>query len=81
MGWFVDWIDLEEVDHEDIKVRMFSQILAGEARRWLTSLPDSSLLGYQNLEDAFKGKWAEKKDPRRFLSQFYSIKREESESI
>ena len=54
VGWFVDWIDREEVDHEDINVRLFSQRIAREARRWFSSLPDSSILGYQALEDAFK---------------------------
>ena len=27
LWWLKDWIDIEEVDHEDIRVRLFSQIL------------------------------------------------------
>ena len=46
-----------------------------------TSLTDNSILSYQVLEDIFKERWAEKKDPRRCLSRFYSIRREESESF
>ena len=69
------------MDHEQIKVRMFSQILVGEGNRWFTSLPDSSILCYQALDDGFKERWAEKRHPRRFLAQFYSIRREESESV
>ena len=46
LGWFVDWNDLEEVDHDDIKVILFAQIFAGEAIRWLSSLLDSSILLY-----------------------------------
>ena len=30
LGWFADWTNLEEVDHEDVKVRLFSQSLIGE---------------------------------------------------
>ena len=69
------------MDHEYINVRLFSQILAGEARRWFTNLLDSSILGYQDLEDIFGERWVEKKDPRRCLSQFDSISGEESESV
>ena len=81
LGCFENWIDLEEVKHEYTKVRLFSQILDGGARRWFTSLTDNSILSYQVLEDVFKERWAKKKDPRRCFSQFYSIRREESESF
>ena len=72
---------LEEVDHEAVRVRQFSQSLAGEARKWFTSLPDNSILGYQAFEDAFKSQWAEKKYPRKCVSQFYSMNKGESGSI
>ena len=72
---------MEEIDHEDIKVRLFSQSLVGEAREWFTNLPNSSIVNYQDFEYSFKEKWVETKDPRRYLSQFYSMRREESESI
>ena len=81
MGWFVEWNDLEEVCHNDIKVILFSQSLNGEVRRWFTSIPDNSILGYQALEDTFKEKWAENKDPRKCLFEFYSFSRKESESV
>ena len=64
MGWFSDWVDLEEVDHDDVKVRLFSQTLAGEARKWYKNLPDNSILSYQAFEDSFKDKWADKKNPK-----------------
>ena len=72
---------MEEVDHEDVKFRLFSQILAGEARRWFTSLPDNSILGYQDFKNVFKKQWEERKYPRRCLSQFHSMRSEESESV
>ena len=52
MGWSADWIDLEEVDHDDIKVILFSQSMVGEVRRWVTSILDNTILGYQDFEDA-----------------------------
>ena len=31
---FDDFIDLEVVDYEDVKMRLFAQILSGEAKKW-----------------------------------------------
>ena len=38
LDWFLDWTNLEEVDHDDVKVGIFPQCLAEEARIWLTNL-------------------------------------------
>ena len=32
---FNDFCDLEEVDHEDVKIRLFSQSFTGEVKEWL----------------------------------------------
>ena len=34
IGKFDDFIDLEEVDHEDVKMRLFAQSLSREAKKW-----------------------------------------------
>ena len=36
---FNDFCDLEEVDHEDAKIRLFSQSLTGEVKEWFRGLP------------------------------------------
>ena len=64
MGWFSDWVDLEEVDHDDVKVILFSQTLLGEARKWYKNLTDDSILSYQSFEDAFKDKWEDQNNPK-----------------
>ena len=81
LGLFADWTDLEEVDHEDFKVRLLAQSLDGRARRWFTSLPDNSISSYQYFEEILKNRWEERKDPRKCLSNFHSIRGEESESF
>ena len=81
MGWFSNWINLEEIDNEDIKVRLFAQSLAGEVRELFTDLLDNSIMNYQAFEDSFKNKWEEKKNPMNCLSQFHSMKRRVSESF
>ena len=81
MGWFSDWVDLEEVDHDDLKVILFSQSLDGEARKWLKNITDNSILNYQSSKDFFKDKWADKKNTKQYLSQYHSMRRNESEAI
>ena len=80
MGWFLEWKKLE-VDHENIKVRLFTQSLVGEERKCFTNLLNNSILNYQALEYSFKNKWEDKKDPRKCLSNFHFMKRRESEFV
>ena len=56
LEWFSDWKNLEEVDHDNVKVKLFAQFLAGEERRWFTNLPYHSILNYQAFKDTFKDK-------------------------
>ena len=81
MGWFSDWVDLEEVDHDDVKVILFSQILLGEARKWYKNLTDDYILSYQAFEDSFEDKWEYQKNPKQYLSQYHSMRRKERNSI
>jgi len=76
-----DWVNLEEVDHDDIKVRLLAKNLAGEARKWFTNLLNAYIPNYQEFKDIFKNKWEDKKNPIHYLSQYHSMRRKESESI
>ena len=55
--------------------------MAREARKWYKNLPENSILSYQALEYSFKDKWEDKKNPKKYLSQYHSMRRRESESI
>jgi len=52
---------LEEVDHDDIKFKLFSQSLTREAKKWFKSLPNNSIPNYQGFEDLFRNRWEDKK--------------------
>ena len=43
---FEDFIDLEEVDYPDVKMRLFSQSLSGEAKKWFKYLPNGSIINF-----------------------------------
>ena len=48
---FDDFIDLEEVDYEDVKMRLFAQSLSGEAKKWYKYFPPRSILSFFSFSD------------------------------
>ena len=47
MARFEDFVDLEEVDYADVKMRLFAQSLSGEVKKWFKDLLDGSILNFQ----------------------------------
>ena len=43
VGKFHDFINLEEVDDEDFKMRLFAQSLSREAKKWYKDFPPRSI--------------------------------------
>ena len=60
MGKFDDFIDLEEVDHEDVKMRLFPQSLSREAKKWYKYLPARSIPNFADFHTAFLERWDDK---------------------
>jgi hypothetical protein len=58
-----EFFDLEEVDDEDVKMRLFSQSLNGEVKKWFKSLPTSSLNDITSFPQSFLNRWEVKKNP------------------
>ena len=77
----MDWVDLEEVDHDDVKVGLFSQALVGEVKKWYKNLVDDSIMRYQSFKDALKDKWENQKYPKQYLFEYHSIRRKESDFV
>ena len=44
---FDDFVDLEEVDYEYFKMRLFAQILSREAKKWFRDFPAESIHTFQ----------------------------------
>jgi hypothetical protein len=53
LDWFNDFVDLEEVDHEDAKMRLFAQSLSGEVRKWFKALQAASIPDFAAFETSF----------------------------
>ena len=78
---FNDFCDLEEVDHEDAKIRLFAQSLTGEVKEWFRGLPTGSIHNVQEFEIIFLGKWERKKNSLYLLTQYNNLRRGPNESV
>ena len=58
-----DFFDLQEVDEEDVKMRLFSQRLNGEVRKWFKAFPTTSLNDISSFHLSFLNRWEVKKNP------------------
>ena len=65
---FEYFIDLEEVDYADVKMRLFAQSLSGEAKKWFKDFPDGSIMNFQAFQNAFLDRWDDKQNPLALIS-------------
>ena len=65
---FNDFCDLEEVDHEDAKMRLFAQSLTSEVKEWFRGLPAGSIHSFHEFETIFLGKWERKNNSLHLLT-------------
>ena len=81
MEKFEDFIDLEEVDYVDVRMRLFSQSLLGEAKKWFKELSAASILTFQSFQNAFLERWDDKKIHLQLLSQYNNLKKGDFKSV
>ena len=76
-----DFYDSEEINHEDVRMRVFSQSLYGEVKEWFKGLPAGSIHNFQEFGSIFLGKWERKKNSLHLLTQYNSLRRGPNESV
>jgi len=76
-----DYFDLQEVDEDDVKMKLFSQILSGEVRKWFKSLPIATINDLAAFNQSFLNRWETKKNPLQVLNEYKNIKRGPNETI
>jgi len=69
LDWFNDFVDLEEVDYEDEKMRLFVQSLSGEVRKWFKALPAAIIHDFEAFETLFLARWGDKKNSLQLITQ------------
>ena len=76
-----DSFDYIEIDDETIKMRIFTQSLGGDVKKWFKSLPPGSIQDLPALYQTFINKWEVKANPRQLLAEYISLKRNVGESV
>lgn len=70
----INFIDLGEVDHEDVKMRLLAHSFSGEVKKWFRGVKAGTFVTFQELEDAFIARWGEKKNPLQILAKYDNLK-------
>jgi hypothetical protein len=81
LDWFNDFVNLEEVDYVDVKMRLFEQSLSEEVRKWFKSLPPARIQDLFAFETSFINRWGDKKNPLQLLTQYNNMKRAPEETM
>jgi len=76
-----DCFDLQEVDEESVKLKMFAQSLGGEVQKWFKYFPANSINDLPMFHQTFLNRWEGKNNPLNFLSEYENVKREVGESV
>jgi hypothetical protein len=67
-------MDNEDINHEDVDMRLFSSSLIEEALDWFKRIPNSHITTYDSFSSLFKRKWLRKVDGGTLGTQFNQIK-------
>jgi hypothetical protein len=78
---FEHFIDLFEIDHDDVCMRVFSQSLKGDTKHWFKHLHPETISSWVELKKVFLKFWGKEKSLELQLTEFYALKRHNNEAI
>jgi hypothetical protein len=81
INFFDQFADILGIEHEDVYLRLLVQTFEGQVRTWFQSLPAASILSYDALEDAFLKQWGQRKHHLYYLTEFWSLRKNNSETV
>ena len=81
LDWFNDFIDLEEVDYSDVKMRLFTQSHAVDVRKWFRALALGSIIDFADFKTLFLARWGDNKNPLQLLTQYNNMKSSLDETV
>jgi hypothetical protein len=74
---FEHFIDLFEIDHDDVCMRAFSQSLKGDTKDWFKHLQPETISSWEELKNVFLKFWGKNKSLDLQLTEFYALKKSE----
>jgi hypothetical protein len=78
---YYSFVDNFNIDHVDVWMRVFVQILYGEVIKWFISVPANSIPDIEVLNETFLRQWGDKKYYLYYITEFGSLKRKNGESM
>jgi hypothetical protein len=79
--WFKYFCELNEIDHEDVQMRLFAQSLRDNVKEWFRGLAAASINTIEGFFALFRDRWEEKKNSVQMLTSYNQLKRGHDESI
>ena len=76
-----DYFELHEIDEADVQMRIFSQTLVGDVKKWFKGFPTGSIADLATFHRMFLNIWGKNKNPLQILSKFENIKRAPNETF
>jgi hypothetical protein len=81
INFFDQFTDILGIKHEDVYSMLLVQTFKFQVQTWFQSLPATSILSYDTLEDAFLRQWGERKYHLYCLTEFGSLRKKNSETV
>jgi hypothetical protein len=78
---FEHFIDLFEIEHDDVCMRDFSQSLKGGTKAWFKHLQPETISSWEELKNLFLNFCGKKKYLDLQLTELYALKRKSNETI
>jgi len=78
---FESFLDLFEVDEEDVSIRLFALSLQAKVKSWFKSLPDASISDFQQFVKVFLDRWMIEHNLFLIVEEYNQLKRLPGETV
>ena len=75
------FLNLFEVDNEDVSIRLFSLSLQGKVKSWFKTLPAASISYFQQFAKIFLDRWVVRQKPFLIIEEYNQLKRQPGETV
>ena len=76
-----DFLEIEEVDDDGVQVRLFTQSLAKEVRKWYRGLIAGNISNLKQFHQVFLSRWEVKNNPLQIIVEYEGLKRAPGEFV
>jgi hypothetical protein len=76
-----DFLDLYEVEDDDVYIRMFALSLGGKVKDWFKNLPAASIRNFQQFMQVFLDRWVVRGNVFLLLEEYEHLKRKPGETV